>query len=500
MKKKRIERIFEIIPGFLSWSVIFLYLGAFLINPLIASLGVIIYLIYWVCRLLYMSFLLVMAHHRVVKRKNIDWLGLCADVDSDLKFDDIIHVVLYPTYKEPIEVLEDSLNALKESNYPKEKLIVVLAGEEREKDSHTKLQKLCAEFPGIFKDIFITIHPQNLPKEIPCKGANATYAARKIKDYLVMKGYALEKVIISCFDADTRPDKSYFACLSYRFLSHSNRYRTSFQPFPVYSNNIYKAPALSRIIEMGSTFWQLIESMRQEKFITFSSHSMSFKTLVEVGYWPVNLISDDSLIFWKCFLKYNGDYQTFPLEVPVYMDIAVGKNLLDTIRVQYKQKRRWAWGVENFAYLAMEFMKNKKISRIVKIRKLYNILDNHISWATWSIIISFITPLVLFWGKIILKNSLVLFNLSYINSIIFHSLSLIVIVCMFVNREFLPPRPKSVSRFIYVTFALQWLFIPLVSAFLGSFPALDAQSRLMFGRYLTFTPTLKRVSKNRDDN
>ena len=56
------------------------------------------------------------------------------------------------------------------------------------------------------------------------------------------------------------------------------------------------------------------------------------------------MVSDDSLIFWKCFLKYNGDYKTYPIEAPVYMDIAVGKNIWDTFMVQYKQKRRWAWG------------------------------------------------------------------------------------------------------------------------------------------------------------
>ena len=181
----------------------------------------------------------------------------------------------------------------------------------------------------------------------PAKGANATYAAKQAKEYLASIGVTLGHVVLSCFDADTCPDKNYLACLTYNFLSNPKRHRTSFQPFPVYSNNIYTAPAFARVIEMGSTFWQLIESMKYEKFITFSSHSTASKTLVEVDYWPVDLISDDSLIFWKCFLKYDGNYRTYPLEVPVFMDIAVGKNFLDTIRVQYRQKRRWAWGVEN---------------------------------------------------------------------------------------------------------------------------------------------------------
>ncbi len=337
----------------------------------------------------------------------------------------------------------------------------------------------------------MTIHPKDIPGETATKGANATYAAKIIKSYLENKGYDPKNIIISCFDADTCPDKNYFSCLAYNFLVNPKRYQTSFQPLPVYSNNIYTAPAFARVIETGSTFWQLIEGMRYEKFITFSSHSMSFDTLVNVDYWPVDLISDDSLIFWKCFLKYKGDYSTFPLDVPVYMDIAVGKNLFDTVKVQYKQKRRWAWGVENFVFLSLHFLNDDDIPFFTKLRKLYQILDGHINWATWAIIISFITPLILLWGKITLKNSLALFNLSYINSVVFNSLTFILFLCILISLEFMPKRPKDVSRWIYISFFFQWLLTPVISAVLGSFPSLDAQTRLMCGKYLAFNPTPK---------
>jgi cellulose synthase/poly-beta-1,6-N-acetylglucosamine synthase-like glycosyltransferase len=486
------KRLLEIIPGFLSWSILIFFIVLFLTMPLSAAVVIIIFLLYWVFRLLYMSILLVLAHHRVSTKRNLDWLATCTTFKSDLKFEDIIHVVLYTIYKEPKEVLEDSLDALKESLYPKDKVIVVLAGEERDKSALEKLNFLNEKYKGHFRDIFITIHPKDTEGEIPAKGANATYSAKIIREYLEKNGYDFRNVIISCFDADTCPDKNYLACLTANFLKNPKRYRTSFQPFPVYSNNIYKAPAFARVIEMGSTFWQLIESMRFEKFITFSSHSMSFKTLVEVDYWPVDLISDDSLIFWKCFIKYDGDYRTYPLEVPVFMDIAVGKGLIDTIRVQYKQKRRWAWGVENFVFAGMAFMDNKKIPFLEKARRCFQILDNHINWATWSIIVSFITPLTLIWGQIISKDALVLFNLTYINSIILNTFSFILILSVVISYEFLPPRPREVSRFIYVVFVLQWLLVPLISAFLGSFPALDAQTRLALGKLLYFYPTPKK--------
>jgi hypothetical protein len=160
--------------------------------------------------------------------------------------------------------------------------------------------------------------------------------------------------------------------------------------------------------------------------------------------------------------------------------------------VQYKQKRRWAWGVENFIFLGENFLKNKEIPFVLKMRKLYQVLESHVSWATWAIVISFITPLVLVWGRFILKDSLALFNLSYINTVVFNSLSFILVLCIFISYGFLPPRPKNISRLIYLSFLFQWLLTPLISAVLGSIPALDAQTRLMMGKYLSFYVTPKR--------
>ncbi len=480
------------LPGTISWTVLLGLLTLIFFIPLVAATILIVFLLYWILRLLYMSVLLVAAHSRMNSHKETDWLKLCQEIRSDLKYEEILHVVLYPTYKEPPQVLKDSLGALDGADYPKDRIMVVLAGEEREEDALGKLGAIAGLFKDKFKDIKVFIHPKNIPGELAGKGSNATYAARKVKELLGQAGLDLGQVIISTFDADTCPDSAYFACLTYHFLSNPQRYQTSFQPLPIYSNNIYKVSALARVIEIGSTFWQLIESMRYEKFVTFSSHSMSFKTLVEVGYWPVDLVSDDSLIFWKCFLKYDGKYSAYPLEVPVYMDIAAGKNIFETIVIQYKQKRRWAWGVENFVFVGMAFLQNKRIPRVVKLRKLYQFLDNHVNWATWAIIISFMTPFILYWGKVNAKNALVLFNLSYLNGAIFNSLFLIVIISIFISRQFLPPRPKEISGFFYIAFVLQWLMLPFISAALGSVPALDAQTRLMFKRYMGFYRTPKR--------
>lgn len=495
MNETATKRILEAIPALISWTILAGIAILVICVPLWAAVVLIVYLMYWVCRLLYMTTLLLIAHFRMHYRRHYPWLDMARDIETDISLSDIVHVVLYPVYKEPEPLIRESLEAIASSDYPLENIIVVLAGEEREEGVEAKLNGIKERYRDVFKDMLITVHPDNMRGEIACKGANATYAAKQVKEYCEAGGISLETLIVSCFDADTCPDKNYFSCLTYNFLLNDDRHRTSYQPLPIYSNNIYQAPALARVIEIGSTFWQLIESMRYGKVITFSSHSMSFKTLVDVGYWPVDMISDDSVIFWKCFLHFEGNYTTYPLERPVYMDIAVGSNTIDTISIQYKQKRRWAWGVENFVFIVLNFLKNKNIPLGVKVSKACQLLDNHVNWATWAIIISFITPFFIFWGKMTEINSLVFFNLSYINGFISQSLLVVLILSIVISKYFIPPRPANVSRMIYIGFVLQWLLLPFISALLGSFPALDAQTRLLFGIPLVF----KRTKKIRED-
>ncbi len=55
----------------------------------------------------------------------------------------------------------------------------------------------------------------------------------------------------------------------------------------------------------------------------------------------------------------------------------------------------------------------------------------------------------------------------------------------------LPRRPSAVSKFRILTMVLQWLLLPISLIFFSSIPAIDAQTRLMVGKYLGFSVTEK---------
>ncbi|MDC4222693.1 MAG: hypothetical protein MPW15_00195 [Candidatus Manganitrophus sp.] len=196
-----------------------------------------------------------------------------------------------------------------------------------------------------------------------------------------------DRVILSAFDADTCVDRQYFGCLTYNYIIQPQRTRSSYQPLPMYHNNIWDAPSFARVVANSTTFWHMVQSIRPDLLITFSSHAMSFQALVEVGYWPVDVISDDSVIFYSCYLYYGGQYETIPLYVPVSMDANLAESYWRTLINQYKQMRRWAWGIEKFPLMMRGFLIDRAIPLRKKIKHVFRMLEGNYSWASAPFVI-----------------------------------------------------------------------------------------------------------------
>jgi cellulose synthase/poly-beta-1,6-N-acetylglucosamine synthase-like glycosyltransferase len=409
---------------------------------------------------------------------------------------DIHHLVIIPFYREGVKILEPTIQALTRVNYPLKRITVALGVEDRAGEGARKLAEgLKAEYGPQFGHFEVSVHPQNLPGESAVKGANATHAARWAKSYFEERKISLEHVIVSCFDCDTIVSPGYFSCLTYNFLIHPKRTRTSFQPIPVYHNNIWEAPSFACVVETGSSFIQLIEVTDPEQLVTFSSHSMSFQALVEIGYWPIDLISDDSAIFWKAFLAFDGDYRVQPLYVTLSMDVAVGGNLWETCQSIYRQKRRWAWGVENFPILVRGLLANSRISLFQKVRQAFRLLEMNVSWATWTPIM-----LILSWAPALFATrefaaSVAHFNAPRVAGVIGSIAAASLVISIILSFSLLPKRPKPTRILQKFFLALQWLLVPVIATVFGALPALDAQTRLAFGRYMEFFVAPKRASE-----
>lgn len=405
---------------------------------------------------------------------------------------DIYHLVIIPVIKETREIVKPGIEAIKNSGYPVKRILVIIALEESAPDEIKEgVFALKSSYETDFLDLLVSVHPNNLSGEARVKGANVTYAARMAVEYFNKINITQEKVIVSCFDADTIPTRDYFSCLTYHFMITPGRTKASFQPIPVYYNNFWDVPGFARIIDIGSSFFQLIEATNPQRLVTFSSHSMSFKALVEAGFWPVDMISDDSAIFWKALIYYDGDYKVVPMYMTVSMDIAAGKNLRDTLANIYRQKRRWAWGVENLPIVIRAFLKNSSIPLWKRISYGCKLFDAFISWSTWSLLLAFVSWMPALFAAREFASSTVYYTAPRIRAIIFSLASVGILICMILSFLLLP---KDVSRrgpLKLISHGLEWLFIPVSILILSSLPALDAQTRLMLGRYMEFWVTEK---------
>jgi hypothetical protein len=489
------RRLFELIPGTLAWgTVIGLAVLAF-ITPFWIAIFVIAYDLYILIRAMYMSVHLLYAYRTLRWYRSVPWLRKCQDARGHLPWNKVHHAIVLPTYDESLEVLQSSLRSLVATDFPKEQMHVVVGFEERGGEAaRQRALALQHEFGDSFQTFLTTFHPDGLPGERRVKSANATWALKEIEQAIYQQGIETDQVLVSNFDSDTVVSPSYFSYLTYVFITHPTPYRVSYQPLPMYNNNVWDAPAFSRVIATGSTFWQMIESTRPERLVTFSSHSMTLKALKEVGYWHKDIISEDSRIFWQCLLHYNGQYSTEPLYTTVSMDAALGATWWQTLKNQYKQKRRWAWGIENFPYLAEGFYRNRRIPWRVKVTYLFRTLEGHHSWATTPIIVAGLGWLPIFFGGPEFQTTVLSYSLPFVTRTIMSIAMFGLLISTALSMLLLPPRPPDYSRWRYFGIVGQWALVPFIATLLSAFPALDAETRLLLGRDLQFN-VMQKVRK-----
>jgi len=538
-KERRIQRILEVIPGFLTWfTIIGMFAFSFLL-PIWVAYFIIAFDIYWILRTIFIAYYSVQGFKKLQEGKKIDWWERCQNImepakyatiiqekigsmreslgekgmswrerkilkkeiirqekykkeviklektkDQIIDWREIIHVVMLPTANEPADVIEPSIQAIADANFPNQQFIILLATEEREPENHRlpKVNYLKSKFNGVFRDFIVTTHKVT-DIEMKAKGSNATYAAKELVKYLEERNIDFKKVIFSNFDCDSVAHPEYFAALTYEYIIDPKRLQRSYQPLPMYHNNLWDTNAFVRVIVTGSSFWHIFQSTRDEWMVTFSSHSEPFDTLHKVGFWPVNMISEDSVIYWKCYSYFNGDYRVKPVYLPISLDAVLAETYWKTIKNQYKQKRRWAYGIENFPVITRAIIPNKKMKFFKKFRVIFEMLEGHHSWATSSIILAILGWLPLIIGGEAFNQSVLAHNLPFITRYLMTLAMFGLIVSMSLSFLLMPPRPAKYSKWRNVYMVFQWILTPVIAPFLGSLPSIDSQTRILLGKY-----------------
>lgn len=484
----RTQRFLEILPGFVSWSLILFPVWGSLLIPTIVAYYVIGFSVYWLYRSLSMAVLAVFAHFRLQASRRHHWLR---DVKKLDHWQDVHHVIIIPTYKEPLATLRRTLDKLTHQTFSSSRLHIMLSFEEREgQPAREKAQTLESEYASRFGHFWTTFHP-DIEGEVKGKSSNTAWGARLAKKYLIDEaGLSIDYVTITSQDADAILDEQYFAALTYEFLSHPARYHRIWQAAITFYNNIWRVPSPVRVMASIFSVTQMFILMRRDRLINFSTYSTSLKLIHTIDYWDTDVVPEDYRLFFKAYFYFRGQIEVEPLFLPIYADAAESEGFWPTMRNQYEQIKRWAWGVSDDAYIIRQYLVVPGLPFWDKTIRVLKVVEDHFLWpVNWFAITigAFLPPLLNpEFSRTILGHSL-----PQISSAIL-TLSLISLVVIFVvdarNR---PPRPKEVSVINSLIQPFEFLLLPIVGFFFSALPGIDAHTRLMLGRYIEYRVTEK---------
>ncbi len=511
-------RFFEMLPGLLSWSLLLLPFVLTLFNPRLCIIFIILFILIWFIRTMGVAIRALQGYKLMKQHSKLPWSQMLDEINrgkvdqpdrhipswhyenvlrlqsqpTPVSPDKLYHAIIVATHNESRAVLEPTFHAVLGSDYNLKRVILILAYEERggpevEKQAH----RLIDEYGKHFKYAEAIKHPADLPNEIRGKGGNVTFAGRKLAEYVTEHKINPLNVVVTTLDADNHPHSQYLAALSYLYCASPDPLHVSYQPLPIYTNNIWDAPAPMRIIATGNSLWNIVLSTRQHAIRNFSAHAQSLQAVMDTDFWSTRTIVEDGHQFWRTYFRYDGQHEVYPLYVPIYQDAVLSDTLTKTIKQQFIQLRRWAWGASDIAYIAEKgFFTPNKVSKPNLIAKFFRILEGHVSWAASYLVLAY-SALI---PALLRPNDFAANQLKFIAGRI-ETLALIgMFSTVFICFKTLPPKPARYKHRRTVLILMQWALLPVTTILFNSFAALNAQTRLILGKYIDkFDATEKAV-------
>lgn len=532
-KRTKSYRFFEILPAFLSYGAIILLIVLSLISPLLAAAYLLAIIITTVVKAVGIAYHTTVGRSHMDRAQRVNWHERVSQLENAaaalqsgttsaseaFQYDDhianledisvnqdnyprpsaIYNAVIIAAYNESYDVLQPTFQSLVDTTYNKDHFIVVLAYEERGGEAIAKTaEKLKEMYADKFKSVILVRHPKDLPDEVIGKGGNITFAGKFLKEWLSDKKIPYESVIVTTLDADNRPHPAYFDYLTYEYIVHPDRKHLSYQPICLFTNNIWDVPAPMRVVATGNSFWNIISSMRPHTLRNFASHSQSMDALVEMDFWSTRTIVEDGHQYWRSYFHFDGHYTVVPILVPITQDAVLANSYVRTLKAQFIQLRRWAYGASDVPYVASMIMsKDRKAPLGGCIARWIRLLDGHVTLACIPLIIAFggWVPLLL--------NSEAAHNIAahQLPEVVSHVQQVAMIglfITIFFAFKILPPRPERYKRRRNFLMVAQWLLMPFTAVIYSSASAFTSQTALLLGRYFDkFDVTEKATKKEK---
>lgn len=512
-------RFFEILPAVISYGALLLLVVLSLLSPNVASIYLMIVIITLLIKSFGIAYHTVTGHNKLVAAQKLDWHERLSDLEDpagsyEIRKSDrskgynrvqhidnlrimsadplhyprpsqLYHAVVIAAYNEAYDVIQPTIESVMNTSTNNEQIIIFFAYEERGGEQIDKTaRRLQKEYKDVFYDFQIVQHPKDLPGEVMGKGPNITYAGFQLQAYCEKHSINFSDVIVTTLDCDNKPYPTYFDYVAYEYITHENRQRLSYQPIALYFGNIWDAPAPMRVIATGNSFWTIISSMRPHTLRNFAAHSQPLDALVGMKFWSTRSIVEDGHQYWRSYFYFGGDYDVVPIHVPVYQDAVMADTLKKTFVNQFKQLRRWGYGVSDIPYVAVRlFSKKRNVPFAEGFARFARLVDSHVTLAVVAIMVA-----VGGWVPLLVNpqasHSIAAHQLPEVVSIIQRFAMIGLFVTILLMLKMLPPRPERYKRRRTLGMVLQWLLMPFTAVGFSSIASFNAQTHLALGKYL----------------
>jgi succinate dehydrogenase hydrophobic anchor subunit len=249
-------------------------------------------------------------------------------------------------------------------------------------------------------------------------------------------------------------------------------------------------PMAVRIMSASTSQWQMFLHSRPHRLVAFSSYTCSLEFVHRVGYWDKDVIPEDSRFYWKAFFTFGKRFSVKSVYLPIYGDSPNSRDYASTHMSQYNQIKRWAWGITDVPYVLARLFKHPEIPLALRIRRFMNLFLNHINWIFLPLLLMFGASVPLWVSMDFSLTDVGQTLWSYSGILLSTTLSTVVFFLYF-EILLLPPKPANWPLWKRAGVYVQYLAYPIVGLVLSVLPALEAHTRLLFGRYLEYRVTEK---------
>lgn len=479
------KRALELLPGLISWTLILSPIWASYLIPHVLAYFILFFDVYWLYKSFSLTIFAFIASDKIRKAEKENWLEKTKTLPN---FEKVSHILVIPNYKERIEKLRETLNALKYQTFPHTRLYVVLAMEDREQEAKEKAKTLIAEYKAYFH-IFASFHP-DIAGEVKGKSSNESFGAKLAYKTLVEGGKIdINYATVSSVDADSIFHPQYFSYLTYSFLTNPKRHNKFWQSANVNHNNFWQVPAPIRVMSFFGSLWRTALLVQKDRLVSNSTYSLSFKMLSEIGFWDTDVIPEDYRIFFKAFFQLKGDCSVEPLFIKTSMDAPLSSSFWKSIQNKYDQELRWSWGVSDDPLFIKWWFTVPGIPFWRKTMLIYHVLLDHFLWPVNWFIITVAANIMPFVNPAFMRTTLG-YNLPrlaglILTSCIFATLTMIAIDARSRHDYYKVPKGKQ------FLFPLEFIVLPVIGFFLSAVPAILSHTFLMFGKRMEYKVTEK---------